>query len=163
MSATAVLRECSQRGIHLRTERGVIVARPKGRTPDKLRARVNEHKVELIILLGSDWNEGGARELLRSTLDTIEAKANYQPQRVSDRTAALLAEFGPVIAGLFVAHDLPALRACLLDFERNANDAIFSGGYDHAPLCPVCTSSCGWCGTPGVLICATCFPPPRRR
>ena len=128
MSAIAILRECSKRGIHLRTERGVIVARPKGKTPDNLRALVVEHKAELIILLGPDWNEGGARELLKSTLDTIETRACYQPEGVSDRTAALLAEFGPVIAGLFVAQDLPSLRACLLDLERNANDAILGRG-----------------------------------
>lgn len=148
MSASAILRECSKRGIHLRTERGVIVARPKGKTPDHLRARVVEHKAELIILLGSDWNEGGARELLKSTLDTIEAKASHQPEGVSDRTAALLAEFGPVIAGIFVARDLPSLRACLLDLERNASDVILGRGYDNAPApvpCPICNGECRWC------------------
>jgi hypothetical protein len=133
VSATAILRECSKRSIHLRTERGVIVARPKGKTPDNLRARVVEHKAELIILLGSDWDEGSARELLTSTLDVIEGRGSRQPEEVSDRTIALLAEFRPVIAGLFVAQDLPSLRACMLDLERNANNINLGRGYDNPP------------------------------
>ena len=161
MNAIAILRECSKRGIYLRTERGVIVARPKGKTPENLRARVVEHKAELIVLLGSDWNETGALELLKSTLDAIEARVGYQLEGVSDRTGALLAEFGPVIERLFLAQDLPSLRYCLVDLERNVHDAVTGRGYDNelAPApCPVCKGECRWCITIGIIKCCACFP-----
>ena len=90
-----------------------------------------------------------------------------QPDRIRDRAALLLAEFGPIIEGLFLQQDFESLRYCLLDLERNVADAATGRGYDNelAPApCPVCNGRCRWCNTPGVLRCGACFPPqPKRR
>jgi hypothetical protein len=161
MTARAILAEFSQRGIRLTAEGGQIIARPKGATPSDLREKVRLHKPELLQLL--TWNSD-AGAMLRAALIHVERSANGQPSSIHEHIADLLVEYGPIIAGLFAAQNLDALRCALLDFERNVSDCIAGRGYSHdRRICPACKAACPWCNTIGIIRCGGCQGLGRKR
>lgn len=123
-AALALVAELGRRGIRLSAKRGQIVARPKGATPPALGEQIRQYKSELLLLLAEPWVADRAEELLRGTLAAIEKLVDNQSSAVHQRVGDVIAEFGPIIEGLFLRQDLDSLRYCLLDLERNANDAI---------------------------------------
>jgi hypothetical protein len=98
-----------------------------------------------------------AESLLRATLHHIEYTAATAPAKVCERIGDLVAQFGPIIAGLFLAQDLDALRCALLDLERNIRDVVAGRGCDNRPACAVCRGSCQWCNTLGIIRCGACL------
>jgi hypothetical protein len=76
------------------------------------------------------WSIDEAVAALRSTLRRAEALSCRSSSRTRIRAGDLIAEFGPIIRGLFLRQDLDSLRYCLLDLERNVRDLIARRGYE---------------------------------
>jgi hypothetical protein len=100
---------------------------PKDRLTPELLGAVRQLKPQLLQLLR--WDADAADSLLRDTLVRVERAARVQSAKVCERIADLLAEYSPIIAGLFVAQNLHTIGCALLDLERNVSDAATSRGY----------------------------------
>jgi hypothetical protein len=76
------------------------------------------------------WCIDEAVAALRSTLDRVEALTCQTSSRARNSVGYVVAEFGPIIEGLFLKQDIDSLLYCLLDLERNVRDLFARRGYD---------------------------------
>jgi hypothetical protein len=162
MSARAVLDQLKAHNITIAPSwNGKLSLGPEEHLTPELLEAVHLHKTELLQLL--TWDPDAAAAMLRATVIHVGRSANGQPSSIHEHIAHFLAEYGPIIAGLFAAQNLEALRCCLLDLERNISDAMAGRGCDNRPACPVCRGSCQWCNTLGIISCGACLGLGRRK